>query len=222
MPGRHDGQFPRQHGHGNQGADQDDHVGEDVADGARHHHADAGHVVGDAALDLARALRGEKTQRQRLQVRIEPVAQVAHHALAHLLGEPGLEHPQAARHHDHRGHGDGQGPEQGQVGAAVHEEGGVEHHPDEDGVDHPQAGGDQYQQADGQDTRPVGSEGGGDPPVQVRHPPAGTVPSGVHRPPEPVGHVFTDGAHGRSLWEGRQNQDSPDLRIFRIELVPPI
>ena len=216
---RNDGQFPRQHGHGDQGADEDDHVGQDVADGAGHHHADAGDVVGNAALDLAGALGGEEAQGQRLEMRVQTVTQVAHHPLAHLLGEPGLEHAQAARHHDHRGHGDGQRPEQGQVGPAVHEEGGVEHHPDQDRVDDAQAGGDQDQQADGEDARPVGLERLCDPPVQMGDAPAGPVATGTGGPPETLGHVFTHGSHGHELGGSCQKQDLPDLRIYRIELI---
>ena len=54
-----------------QGGDDDDEVGEDRAGRVGHDRLHAAHVVGEAALDLARARLGEEAQRHPLQVRVE-------------------------------------------------------------------------------------------------------------------------------------------------------
>ena len=43
----------------------------------------------------------KKAQGQGLQVGVKPVSEIAHHSLAHLLGEPGLQNAETARNHHH-------------------------------------------------------------------------------------------------------------------------
>ena len=59
-----------------------DQVGEDAAGRVRDDRLDAADVVGQPALDLARARLGEEAQRHPLQMRVQRVAQVLHDALA--------------------------------------------------------------------------------------------------------------------------------------------
>jgi hypothetical protein len=83
-------------------------------------------VVLDAALDLAGPGGGEEPQRQRLQVREQPGAQVAHDLLADGGGQvalPDAEQGGQRRDHDHQ---PAQPQQQPDLDAARHEQGPVE------------------------------------------------------------------------------------------------
>ena len=71
----------------------------DVIDDGRvgDHRLHAAHVVGEAALDLARAGRGEEPQRHALEVRVQRVPQVLHDALADEVVEVALADADQAR-----------------------------------------------------------------------------------------------------------------------------
>jgi hypothetical protein len=75
---RHDGQLPAEDEHGDDGGYEDDDVGQDGRGGGGDHRLDTTHVVGQAGLNLTGLGVGEESERQRLQVRVEPVAQVPH------------------------------------------------------------------------------------------------------------------------------------------------
>ena len=76
---------------------------------------DAADVVGDARLHLARARAREERQRHALQVCEHRRAQVVHHALADLIGDPRLRHADHAVDDRQRDHARDQPREQLQV-----------------------------------------------------------------------------------------------------------
>ena len=141
-----DGQLPRQHQHGDHGADEADDVEHGVAGGRGHHLLDAGYVVGHAGLDLASASAGKEAQGHPLQVGINGVAQVAHHVLPDPVGHVGLGNAQHRVARRDSGHDRSQDPQQPHIWAALREQAVVEHVLDEDRVDHPKACRDEHQQ----------------------------------------------------------------------------
>ena len=84
-----------------------DEVAEDRAGGVGDDALDAADVVRQAALDLARAGLGEEAQGHLLEMRVERVAQVLHHALADDVVDVRLADADEAAHdgqHDHQRH----------------------------------------------------------------------------------------------------------------------
>ena len=162
-PHGHQGQFPGEDGHGYHGADQNHHVGDHVGDSCGDHIAHSSHVVGHSGLDLPGAGAGEEVEGQALEMAEQPVPQVSHDPLADGVGKVGLEDADAAGDGDDARHEGGNLPQQVEVGASGGgEQGLVENHLDQQGVDYSQPCGEEDQQTDQKDLGQVGPEGCGD------------------------------------------------------------
>src|SRR6202034_3178569 len=114
----HEGQLPADDDHGNDAGDEGDDVGQDRRGGTGDHRFDPAHVVLQAGLDLAGLRVREEGERQSLQVRVQPVAQVPHDLLPDPGGLVGLHDADGPVDDRYQGHDAHQHVEQVQVGAA--------------------------------------------------------------------------------------------------------
>ena len=96
-PEREQGQLPGEQQHRDHRAQHRDRVREHRRGGVGDHVLDAADVVLQARLQLAGARGGEEPERHRLQVVVEPVAQVLHHALPDHRRQVRLEHADRRR-----------------------------------------------------------------------------------------------------------------------------
>jgi hypothetical protein len=104
--------------------------GQDGRGGGGDHRLNPTHVVGQPGLDLAGLGAGEEGEGERLQVRVEPVAQVPHDQLPDPCRFVGLQDADGAVDHRDRRHDPHQQEKQVEVWAAMDEQGVVEHRPD--------------------------------------------------------------------------------------------
>ncbi len=116
---------------------------------------DAADVVGDARLHLARARVREERQRHALQVRVDGRAQVVHHALADLVGDPRLRDADHARDDRQRDHPRDELDHQRRVVLRV---GLVDEFPQQERADHAEPGRQEDQRQQQAEPRPVGRE----------------------------------------------------------------
>jgi hypothetical protein len=157
---RHDGkgeggQLPGEEQHRNDGAKHGDdvreHRGRCVRDDVLH----AADVVLEAGLEVAGARAGEEAERHRLEVLVEAVPQVLHHALADDGRQVGLPDADRARDERDRDHQDDELPQQVQV---VREQRPVDDRLRQEGGRDSQRAGDEDRPEDEADLRPVGLE----------------------------------------------------------------
>ena len=127
-------------------------------------------VVRQPRLDLTGPRRGEESQRHLLQVAVERVAEVLHHAEPDLIREIRLPDPDDAGHQRDRDHQGDVAVQQGQVRAGLagtvavrSEQRLVEHRDDQQGVHHAETGRDDDGEADDRDLLLVRREGSNHP-----------------------------------------------------------
>ena len=154
--------------HGHQRRQERDDVVEDELSGRGEHRLHPADVVGEPALDLARARAREERQGEALQVVEQAHPQGPEHLLADLVGEPGLGQAEGGARRGEQHHQPRQEPDPAELWPALDEQPGVEDPLDEQGVDDADGGARQDQHHRDGHAAPVRPEQRHDPRPRAR------------------------------------------------------